>query len=264
MQRLAGEEHHVVGDVDDVVDRPLPRGREPRLEPERRRSDLDVGECPRREPRAEFGYLDRDRGEVGDVPFAGRLGVLGPGRRRQIGTGDGMDLPADAVDAEAVGAVGGDLEVEDRLGDRQHLGERRAGCPGALEDCDPVRILADLHLDLRQDHPRGLDAAQLRLAELRPVTEHRTRQGDRDGLPRRHVGSPADDRSRLALAGVDSADPEAVRVRMRLGGEHLADHEALTRRRSDRRDPLDLGAGHRQALAELARAETRVAVRLQP
>ena len=44
VQRLGGQQHHVVGDVDDVVDRPLPGGAEPRLQPGRRGPDLHVGE----------------------------------------------------------------------------------------------------------------------------------------------------------------------------------------------------------------------------
>ena len=44
VQGLGGQQHHVVGDVDDVVDRPLPGRREARLQPERRGRDRDVGE----------------------------------------------------------------------------------------------------------------------------------------------------------------------------------------------------------------------------
>ena len=39
------EQHHVVGDVDDVVDRPLPGGHQARLQPRRRRADRDVLEA---------------------------------------------------------------------------------------------------------------------------------------------------------------------------------------------------------------------------
>ena len=35
VQRLAGEQHHVVGDVDDVRDRALAGGHQPRLQPQR-------------------------------------------------------------------------------------------------------------------------------------------------------------------------------------------------------------------------------------
>ena len=127
VQRLRGQQHHVVGDVDDVVDRPLPGGHQPRLQPQRRGPDLDVGEDAGGEARAELGDLDRDRGVVVGLALAGRLGVLLPRRRRQLGAGDRVDLAGDAVDAEAVDPVRVELELEHRLGDRQHLGERR--CP---------------------------------------------------------------------------------------------------------------------------------------
>ena len=38
VQRLAGQQHHVVGDVDDVGDRPLAGRHQPRLQPRRRRA----------------------------------------------------------------------------------------------------------------------------------------------------------------------------------------------------------------------------------
>ena len=78
VQRLRGEQHHVVGDVDDVVDRPLAGRHQPRLQPGGERPDLHVGEDARGEARAELGDLDRDRGVVGAPPLARRLGVLGP------------------------------------------------------------------------------------------------------------------------------------------------------------------------------------------
>ena len=79
VQRLRGQQHHVVGDVDDVVDRPLPGRRQPRLQPERRGADRDVGEDAGGEARAELGDLDRDRGVVGDLSLALGGRVLGPG-----------------------------------------------------------------------------------------------------------------------------------------------------------------------------------------
>ncbi len=58
VQRLAAEQHRVVGDVDDVVDRALPGGGESRLQPRRRRRDRDVLEHARGEARAQLGALD--------------------------------------------------------------------------------------------------------------------------------------------------------------------------------------------------------------
>ena len=59
VQRLAGQQHRVVGDVDHVVDRPLPGRHQPRLQPRRRWRDRDVLEHARGEARAELGTLDR-------------------------------------------------------------------------------------------------------------------------------------------------------------------------------------------------------------
>ena len=46
---------------------------------------------------------------------------------------------------------------------------------------------------------------------------------------------------------------QPVGVRVLLGGQHPADDEVLERADAVAVDALDLGAGHRQALAELAR-----------
>ncbi len=58
VQRLAGEKHRVVGDVDDVVDRPLPGGAQPRGEPRRGGGDGHVLEHARGEAGAEIGALN--------------------------------------------------------------------------------------------------------------------------------------------------------------------------------------------------------------
>ena len=60
VHRLPGQQHHVVRDVDDVVDRALAGGHQARLQPGRRGADRDVRERPRGEARAEVGRLDDD------------------------------------------------------------------------------------------------------------------------------------------------------------------------------------------------------------
>ena len=83
VQRLGGQQHHVVGDVDDVVDRPLARGGQPRLQPGGEGPIVDVGEDAGGEARAELGHLDRDRGVVAHLPLALGRRVLGPGLGRR-------------------------------------------------------------------------------------------------------------------------------------------------------------------------------------
>ena len=96
------------------------------LQPQRRGADLDVGEHAGGEARAELGHLDRHRGVVGDL--ARRRSPRRPashGGAASSAPGDRVHLAGDAVDAEAVDPVGGQLELEHRLGDRQR--RRRAG-----------------------------------------------------------------------------------------------------------------------------------------
>ncbi len=189
VQRLAGQQHHVVGDVHDVVDRPLPGGRQPRLQPQRRRADRDVLEHARGEARAQLGAARRSISTPAGSP--GAAGILGPGRRRQRRAGGGVQLAGDAVDAEAVGAVGRHLELEHVGRDRQHVVQRRArrelGVERQLVEHHDARRgrRADLELVLGQDHPFRGDAAQLGRLQLR-----RRRASPRRAARRRPSGRP--------------------------------------------------------------------------
>ncbi len=269
MERLRSQQHHVVGDVDDVVDGALAGRHQACLEPRGGRTDLDVLEDARREARAELGDLDRDRGVVGHVVAAGGLGVLVPGRRCQLGARDGVELAGNSVHPEAVDPVRGRLQLDHRLGDRKHLGEGRAGVRDRVLDLlvpehdDPRRIVAQRELRLRQDHPVRLDPAELRLAERRPVRQHRSGERHRDRLPAGDIGGAADDRPG-AVAGVDLADPEPVGVRVLLHREHAADHEALWRADAGVADPLDLDRVHRELVRDVLHGEVGVAVRAEP
>jgi hypothetical protein len=151
VHRLTGEQHHVVGDVDHVADRPLAGGHQARLEPGRRGPDLHVLEQARREARAQVGRLDRNR-EPGDRVARGVL-IVAPRRRRERRPRRRVHLARHAVDAQAVRPVGRDLELEHRACDRQHVGERRADRQRRVELHDPVVIGPDAELVLGEDHP---------------------------------------------------------------------------------------------------------------
>ena len=91
--------------------------------------------------------------DLGAVQRAAAARVLLPGLRARRRAGRGVQLAGDAVHAEAVGPVRGDLELEHLDGDRQHLGQRRPrgelGVDRQLvehEDALPAR--ADLELAL--------------------------------------------------------------------------------------------------------------------
>ena len=262
VQRLPGQQHHVVRDVDDVVDRPLPRRRQARLEPQRRRADRDVLEHARGEPRAEVRRLHLDRhGQIA----VGRARVGRPGRLGERRAGGGVDLARDAVETELVRPVGRGLEVEHLGPERQDLLQRLPRPqPVGLQDHDPGVVGADLELVLGEDHPLGDLAAQLGLLELDPARHDRAGPRDGDRLAGGDVRRAAHDVGGLVLADVDGADLQTVGVGMLLGGEHAADDEAVVRAHAARRDPRDLGPGHLQALGQLGGGDVGRAVLAQP
>ena len=264
VKRLGGHQHHVVGDVDDVRDRPHPGGDQPSLEPGRGGRDTDALEGADGEPRAQIRDLDVHRRDLGDRPRTGRGDLLGrPRRRRELGTGDRVQLARDPVDTHAIDPVRIQVELQHGLGDRQHLLQPRPGVGIGVEHHDPVVVLAELELALGEDHPVGFDAAKLRSPQLRPVGQSRPGQGDGDGLPGGDVGGTADDRP-SAPAVVHLTDPEAVRVRVRLGREHPADDEAVGRSDTDPAHALGLDRAHREQLGDLLRLQPRIAVLGQP
>ena len=76
VERAAEREHDVVGHVDDVRDRPLPGGREPRPQPGRRRRDRDVAEEPADVDGAALGVVD---GDLDPLARRARRGSCEPG-----------------------------------------------------------------------------------------------------------------------------------------------------------------------------------------
>ena len=104
-----------------------------------------------------------------------------------------------------------------------------AGAPSPVgQDHDPVVVGAELELVLGQDHPRRLDPAELRLAQLLAAGHDGAGKRHRDGLARGDVWGAADDRP-LALAVVDDADAQAVGVRVLLGRDDVTDDESVSR-----------------------------------
>ena len=229
VHRLAGEQHHVVRDVDDVVDRALAAGHEARLQPRRRRAELDVVERAGGEARAEVGRLDDDLHADIALP---RARVLGPRRRRQRRAGRRMRLARDAVDGQAVRPVGRDLELEHVGRDRQHAGERDRRSQPVVEHHRARVVHADAELVLGEDHPVGLLAAQLGLLELRAVGHDRAGPRDGDGLPGRDVRRAADDLRLLAPADVDDADRQAIGVGVLLRAQRRGRRRSAPARRT--------------------------------
>ena len=222
VQRRAEREHDVVRRVDDVRDRPHAGGQQPRLQPGRARLDARAAKDPADVARAGLEILDANVHLL--VAVARRIGSR---RRRQLGARQRGDFARDPVDGREIRPVEAGLDLEHGLGEREHVGERRSRLELVREHHDPAVVGAELELALGQDHPARELAAQLRLPErlVRPGQE-RARERDGDRRPGAEVPGAADDLARLALADVDAAELQPVRVRVLAGLDDAADEEA--------------------------------------
>ena len=255
VERVAEFEHHVVRDVDDVVDGALPGGAQPLLHPLRRGPDRHPLDDRGGVARAQVGGVDGDRRGVGHVGVA--LGVVAVVRAHGLagdgGARDGGGFAGDADHVHHVGAVRPRVHVEHHVA--EVVGERAADGRVGGQFEDALVRLGEPELALGQHHPGRLDAADRRGLERRSLAVARVDElgafaRERDALPGGDVRRAAHDGPRLARAVLDGRELEAVGVRVRLDREHLGDRHQLAVPVADALDALDLGRGHREPLGE--------------
>ena len=260
VQGLAGLEHDVIGDVDDVVDGPDAGGFETALHPVGGGADLDALEDAGAVAGAVGGVLDVDAGLGGDVAALLAEGDVGEAEGR---AGEGGDFAGDADEGELVGAVGGDFEVEDGLGLAEYGGQRGAGGEGGIEDHEAGVVGADAELVGGAKHAAALDAADLALFDFESARQlgAEGREGVRPaGLD---VGRAAHDDGAFGGAVVHGAQVQVVAVGVGLDVEDLGDDDARGRA-ADLFDAFDLDAGKHQPVHQLPDRQLDVHVFLQP
>ena len=143
-----------------------------------------------------------------------------------------MDLARDAVDRQAVGPVGRDLELEHVGGDRQHVGQRRARATSV--DGSSSTMIPSWSVPIATSSSARIipsDATPRSLAALSCVPSGMTAPGRATATvwPAATFGAPQTIVRRLALADVDGADAQPVGVGVLLGLQHAADDEVLQR-----------------------------------
>ena len=270
VERLAGLEHHVVRDVDDVVDAAETDLLERGAQPIGAGPDLHALHDASGVARAEVRRLQPHGDEVRDVLGAG-------GGRRQLGgrdpervAGHGGDLAGDADEGVEVRSVGSDLEVvhDVAAGAAEMLGERLAHLGVGREDQQAVHDLGQSQLGRRAHHSVRLDAADLAdldgerflVAGLR--RERCAGEDERDLVAGLEILGAADD---LPLAGAvgHAADGELVGVRMLVAGQHLRDDDA-GELPADLLHAFDLEAEHREPFGEFFGRPIESDVALEP
>ena len=111
MQRLAQFEHHVVRNIDDIVDRGVAQRFETLAQPIRRRLHFHPAHHASRESRAKFRRFDRDARRLRDRRRGFREFRLHRLQRKAIERGG---FTRDAVVAQAIRAIRGQFRIKHR------------------------------------------------------------------------------------------------------------------------------------------------------
>jgi hypothetical protein len=146
------------------------------------------------------------------------------GRQAERAAGEGRHFAGDAGEAEAVGAVGRQLDGEQGVVEGQVIAQVGADRRVLGQHQQAAALVGDAQLLGRAQHAEGFDAAQLgRLdAEAGQVGAHQ-RAGDLDAGG--GIGGAADDLQQLALPRVHLADAQLVGVGVLLGLDDLRDDD---------------------------------------
>ena len=233
VQRLTGEHHHIVGDVDDVVVRAHAQGVEALDHPVGRRADLhvahDAGDVA--VAQAFVGNLDRKL----VVSRAAGLGLDGGQLNVEIAIEDGTGLAGHADHGQAVGAVGRDLAVEHGVARAHILGKRHAAGRILGQDHNAGVVAAQTELARGAVHAHGHDTAKLALLDLDVAGQNCADHGRDDVVAGLEVLRAADDLQRSGVAvgvevlvtHVDRAHIHVVAIGVRGLGEHLGGHHVV-------------------------------------
>ena len=222
--RLVGLEHHEVGGVHHVVDRPHARVREATLEVRGRRSHHHARHHAHVESRA-APTIDDPHGQGAPRAAPGPIAR----RRGEPHAQVGREVPRDAQVARGVGAVARDVEVEHDVRPDAECRERvapRAQARG--QDRDAPAVGTETELGGRAEHALGRDAEDLAPRDGPAVGHGRAEGREGHEIARRHVERPAPHVA-LAVARVDPHALDAVRLRVALRAQHAGDDHARHR-----------------------------------
>ena len=249
-------EHHVIGQVDQRRDRPLPSALEALLQPLRRRTVPEAPHDPAEESRTALRVLRRDRHRALEAALDFRHV-----ERLELAHARGGEVAGNAAHAHAVLAVGGDGDIEDDVVELRPFGightDRRV--VGQVDNA--LMLIAQLQLADRAHHASRFDAANRRDLQSQVAAWHVSPRRPEDS---QHagpcIGRAAHDLHR-PVTGIDAEHLQFVRLRMALGAQHPGDAER-TQRLGRVGQTFDLQADIGQLVGDLVRQRVRLEMRL--
>ncbi len=267
VHRVAGLQHHEVGDVHDVVDGPYARAVQVFPHPLGAGADLHVGDDPRAVAGAKGLVPHLDLRVVGKRPLAGLLdGDLG---HHEVLLQHRAGFPGQPPHAQAVGPVGQYLKVDDVVAEAEDFLHVGAGGHVLGDFDDPgvadVRVQPRGHVQLwaGAQHAHGHLAAHLALLDLHTTGQMRAVQRHRHVHIRMDVRRAADDLQRLPVAHVHHADVQVVGIGVVHAGQH-APHDHLVKLGAGLLHALHRRAGHHHPRSVFLRGHIYVNILPEP
>ena len=199
--------------------------------------------------------------------FDGQRGVMQRRHRHvverlDLATGGGGDIERDPADAEAVGAVRGQLQFDAGIRQAQIIGQRRADrrIRGQFQQAGGIGI--DAEFLGRTQHAVGVDATQRCRAD-RQLANAGADHGQWRDQTRARVRRTADDLEQLLATAIDLADLQFVGLRMP-GALHDARDDNTIQRRAEHGQLFDLQTDRGQRRGEFIARGRRLDVLAQP
>ncbi len=259
VRRAAEFKHDVVGDVDQRGQRALAGALKARIHPLGRRcARVHAANDAAAETAAQVGRFDLD-GQA----LIERDGHSSGGRHRQRRAGQRGHFARHAQNRQAVGAVGRQLECEQRVVQVQRFADGLAGHHVRGQFQEARVVLRQTQFARRAQHAGGLHAAHLGHADLHASGQFRAHAGERHLQAGGRVGRATHDLQAFARAVVDLANAQLVGVRVRGDFDDVRDDHAGEGGRGGL-GFFDFQAGHREPVREFIGCDRRIDQRTQP
>ena len=219
VRRAAVVEHHIIGDVDQRRNCPLPGRLQPPLHPLGRGAVFHALDRPAEESGAAARVLDTDRYRAREAALD-----LGHGKRFQRPDAGGGEVARNSPHAHAILPVWRDVDVEHWVVEAGVRDECRSDrCIGWQLD-NPAMVVAKLELTRRAHHAVAFDPADRRdLQRQVAAGDVRTRRSEHAEQSGAGVGRSAHHLDLFAGARIDGQHLKLVGLRMLLRGQHLGD-----------------------------------------
>ena len=227
MQRLTVSHHHVVGDINDIIDRTQTDDGQFVLQPFWRLLHLAAGDAHTGIALAGLAVLD---GYVDiQVVVINRKSIACWTMQRCLHSTSlhpGIQITSHTIVRQRIRAVGGNVNLYHPVAFQMIVFSRRLTHRSVFRQYDDT-VVRGTHTDFVfcANHTQRLNAAQLRFLDLEllvAVIEHTTQIGNDHLLTSCHIGSATHNLLWFALTQVNGCHMQVVAVGMCLTGEHLA------------------------------------------